>query len=35
MNSRDRQICDKILAEIAVLKELVNGIALDEFCSDE
>lgn len=35
MNIRDRQICEKILSEIAVLKDLLNGVLPDEFESDE
>ena len=35
MNNRDLQICEKILAEIDVLKSLMNHASLEEFCADE
>lgn len=35
MNSRDRQICEKLLSEIAVADELLEGISPEAFLSDE
>lgn len=35
MNTRDRQICDKLLAEIAILKEMMYGVSLESFLTDE
>ena len=35
MNNRDTQILEKILAEITVLKSMMDNISLDEFCADE
>ena len=35
MTSRDRQICEKILAEVAILKDLLRGTAFEEFLGDE
>ncbi|MBE5767193.1 MAG: DUF86 domain-containing protein [Clostridiales bacterium] len=35
MNSRDRQICDKILSEIAVAEELLRGVSPEAFICDE
>ena len=35
MNGRDQQICDKLLAEIAVTKELLQGISEEAFLCDE
>ena len=35
MTTRDRQVCEKILSEIAVIKELLTGIQYDRFMHDE
>ena len=35
MNIRDRQICDKLLAEIAVAADLLAGFSQEEFAADE
>ncbi|MGX8705156.1 MAG: HepT-like ribonuclease domain-containing protein [bacterium] len=35
MTSRDRQICDKLLSEIAVAGELIQGFTVDTFIGDE
>lgn len=35
MNSRDRQICEKILSEITVANELLKDVPLEHFLSDE
>lgn len=35
MNTRDRQICEKILSEITVAGELLKGISPKDFVSDE
>lgn len=35
MNIRDKQICEKLLAEIAVADELLNGFSQESFASDE
>ena len=35
MNNRDRQICEKILAEIGVLKDLLGGVSPEDFVCDE
>lgn len=35
MNSRDRQICEKILSEITVANELLKDVPLEHFISDE
>lgn len=35
MTSRDSQICEKILSEIAVAGELLKGISLEAFLTDE
>ena len=35
MNSRDRQICEKILSEIAVADELLRDIPSEKFVADE
>ena len=35
MNARDQQICEKILAEIAVVKELLQGLSAERFLNDE
>lgn len=35
MMTRDRQICDKILSEIAVIRELLAGISVESFLQDE
>lgn len=35
MTMRDRLICDKILSEITVIKELLNDISLEIFLCDE
>ena len=35
MNIRDKQICDKLLAEIAVAADLLAGFSQEEFAADE
>ena len=35
MNTRDRQICDKLLSEIAILKDMMDGVSRDAFQADE
>ena len=35
MNSRDRQICEKILAEIVIIGDLLKGISPEAFLCDE
>lgn len=35
MNTRDKQICDKLLAEIAVAADLLAGFSQEEFAADE
>ena len=35
MNTRDRQICDKLLAEIVILKEMMTGMSREDFLTDE
>lgn len=35
MNIRDKQICEKLLAEISVADELLTGFSQEEFVSDE
>ena len=35
MNIRDRQICDKLLSEISILKEMMEGVSRDTFLADE
>lgn len=35
MNTRDRQICNKILSEIAVARDLMQGVSLEHFQTDE
>ena len=35
MNGRDRQICGKILAEITIVRELLEGISPENFLCDE
>lgn len=35
MTSRDRQICEKILAEAAILRDLLCGVTAGEFLGDE
>ena len=35
MNIRDRQICDKLLSEIAILKDMLGGVSCEAFLSDE
>ena len=35
MTMRDRQICDKILSEIAIIKELLRDFSADRFLDDE
>lgn len=35
MNARDEQICKKLLSEIRVAQELLNGISSDDFLRDE
>ena len=32
MNGRDRQICRKLLAETAVMRDLLEGISLAALC---
>ena len=35
MNTRDRQICDKRLSEIAILKDMMDGVSREAFLTDE
>ena len=35
MNGRDRQICDKLLSEIAVAKDLLQDVSEEAFLCDE
>ena len=35
MNGRDRQICEKILSEIGVARDLLRGISEEDFLRDE
>ena len=35
MNDRDKQICGKILAEIAIIGDLLQGISPEDFLCDE
>lgn len=35
MNRRDTQICEKILSEIALARELLGDISLEQFLTDE
>ena len=35
MNTRDRQICNKILSEIAVARDLMQDVSLENFQTDE
>ena len=35
MNIRDRQICDKLLAEISILREMLDGVSREDFLADE
>ena len=35
MNGRDRQICEKILSEIGMARDLLRGISEDDFLRDE
>lgn len=35
MNIRDQQICDKLYSEIAILKEMMNGVSREAFLADE
>jgi uncharacterized protein with HEPN domain len=35
MNNRDRQICDKLLSEIAILKDMMDGVSHETFLTDE
>ena len=35
MTMRDRQVCDKILSEISVIKELLHGFSAERFIDDE
>ena len=35
MNIRDLQICDKLLSEISILKEMMEGVSRDSFLADE
>lgn len=34
MNSRDHQICEKILSEIAVIGDLLEGVSSENFMED-
>ena len=35
MNGRDRQICEKLLSEIGVARDLLRGISEEDFLRDE
>lgn len=35
MNIRDQQICEKLLSEIGVADQLLNGFSQEEFATDE
>ncbi|MBR1585685.1 MAG: DUF86 domain-containing protein [Clostridia bacterium] len=35
MNGRDTQVCNKILSEIALARELLDGVSLEQFLTDE
>ncbi len=35
MNGRDRQTCEKLLAEIAIIRDLLEGISPEDFLCDE
>ena len=35
MNARDTQICNKILSEIALAQELLDGVSSEQFLKDE
>ena len=35
MNGRDRQTCEKLLAEIAIIRDLLKGISPEDFPCDE
>ena len=35
MNIRDRQICEKLLSEMSILKEMMDGVSRDSFLADE
>ena len=35
MNIRDRQICDKLLSEMSILKEMMEGVSREAFLADE
>ena len=35
MNGRDRQICEKILSEIGVARDLLRGLSEEDFLRDE
>ena len=35
MNNRDQRIYDKLLAEIAILRELPDGMSCEAFLADE
>ena len=35
MNSRDRQICRKLLSEAEILHELLEGFSMERFLHDE
>ena len=35
MNFRDKQICEKLLGELSVMHELLNGMPESDFVSDE
>lgn len=35
MNTRDRQICKRIISEIAIALDLMQGVSLEHFLTDE
>lgn len=35
MTSRDRQICEKILSEAAIIGDMLNGVSFEDFQCDE
>ena len=35
MNIRDKQICDKLLSEIAIIEEMMDGVSREAFLDDE
>ena len=35
MNGRDRQICEKLLDEISVVRDLLQGVSAEDFLCDE